>query len=71
MPMALGQGEAGGQAAPLGRAVVGGLAAATIATLFVLPSVFAVVQSRSHRRAASLDPNDPQSSQYQAVIERS
>ena len=58
-------GEAGGQAAPLGRAVVGGLSTATIATLFVLPSVFAVVQNRSHRRAASLDPDDPQSSHYQ------
>lgn len=65
MPMALGMGEGGGQAAPLGRAVVGGLLTATIATLFVLPSVFAVVQSRSHRRAASLDPDDPQSSHYQ------
>ena len=64
MPMALSLGEAGGQAAPLGRAVVGGLAAATVATLFVLPSVFALVQGRSHRRAASLDPNDPQSSHY-------
>jgi multidrug efflux pump subunit AcrB len=67
MPMALSLGEAGGQAAPLGRAVVGGLSAATIATLFVLPSVFALVQDRSHRRAASLDPNDPQSSHYQGV----
>lgn len=65
MPMALGLGEAGGQAAPLGRAVVGGLTMATLATLFVLPSVFAVVQNNSHRRAASLDPNDPQSSHYQ------
>jgi multidrug efflux pump subunit AcrB len=66
LPMALSLGEAGGQAAPLGRAVVGGLSAATLATLFVLPSIFAVVQGGSHRRAASLDPNDPQSSHYQA-----
>jgi multidrug efflux pump subunit AcrB len=69
MPMALSLGESGGQAAPLGRAVVGGLAAATIATLFVLPSTFAVVQNRSHRRAASLDPNDVQSSHYQPAVE--
>jgi multidrug efflux pump subunit AcrB len=69
MPMALSLGESGGQAAPLGRAVVGGLAAATIATLFVLPSIFAVVQNRSHRRAASLDPNDMQSSHYQPAVE--
>jgi multidrug efflux pump subunit AcrB len=59
MPMALGLGESGQQTAPLGRAVVGGLAMATLATLLVLPSVFAIVQSRSHRRPASLDPDDP------------
>ncbi len=61
-PMALGLGEGGQQTAPLGRAVVGGLAVATLATLLVLPSVFAIVQSRSHRRSASLDPDDPSSS---------
>jgi len=59
MPMALGLGEGGQQSAPLGRAVVGGLAAATLATLLVLPSVFEIVQSRAHRRSASLDPDDP------------
>jgi multidrug efflux pump subunit AcrB len=57
MPMALNWGHGGGQAASLARAVVGGLAAATLATLFVLPSVFALVQARSHRRVASLHPN--------------
>src|SRR5260370_6648157 len=64
MPMALGLGEGGQQTAPLGRAVVGGLAVATLATLLVLPSVFALVQSRSHRRSASLDPDDPSSSYF-------
>ncbi len=59
MPMALGLGEGGQQTAPLGRAVVGGLAVATLATLLVLPSVFAIVQGRAHRRSASLDPDDP------------
>jgi multidrug efflux pump subunit AcrB len=58
LPMALGLGEAGEQTAPLGRAVVGGLAVATLATLLVLPSVFAIVQARTHRRTASLDPDD-------------
>jgi len=62
LPMALGLGEGGQQIAPLGRAVVGGLAVATLATLLVLPSVFAIVQSSSHRRSASLDPDDPCSS---------
>ena len=46
-PMALALGEAGQQNAPLGRAVIGGLAAATAATLFVLPAVFALAQSRA------------------------
>ncbi len=66
MPMALGLGEGGEQTAPLGRAVVGGFAAATLATLLVLPSVFALVQSRAHRRSASLDPRDRRSEQYEA-----
>jgi multidrug efflux pump subunit AcrB len=57
LPMALGLGEAGAQNAPLGRAVVGGLAASTLATLFIVPSVFAVLQARAHRRSASLDPD--------------
>jgi len=61
-PMALGLGEGGQQTAPLGRAVVGGLALATVATLLVLPAIFAIVQSRAHRRSASLDPTDAQSS---------
>jgi len=64
MPMALGLGEGGEQSAPLGRAVVGGLAAATVATLVVLPAVFALVQARAHRRSASLDPHDVESSRY-------
>ena len=40
IPMALGLGEGGEQNAPLGRAVVGGLALATVATLFFVPAVF-------------------------------
>ena len=59
LPLALGLGEGSEQTAPLGRAVVGGLLAATVATLFVLPAVFAIVQGRAHRRSASLDPDDP------------
>src|SRR5262249_41704559 len=52
------------QTAPLGRAVIGGLAVATFATLFVLPSVFAVVQGRSGTRSPSLDPDDPESPNF-------
>jgi multidrug efflux pump subunit AcrB len=62
LPMALGLGEGGEQTAPLGRAVVGGLAVATFATLLILPSVFAIVQARAHRRSASLDPDEEQAS---------
>jgi multidrug efflux pump subunit AcrB len=58
LPLAIGFGEGSEQTAPLGRAVVGGLVAATIATLFVLPAIFAIVQGRAHRRVVSLDPDD-------------
>src|SRR5437870_8778907 len=64
LPMALGLGEGGEQTAPLGRAVIGGLFAATLATLVVLPSIFTIVQGRSHRRSASLDPHDPHSPSF-------
>jgi multidrug efflux pump subunit AcrB len=64
LPMALGLGESGEQTAPLGRAVIGGLAAATVATLFVLPCVFALVQGRTPTRSASLDPDDAESPHY-------
>jgi multidrug efflux pump subunit AcrB len=46
------------QLAPLGRAVIGGLGASTIATLFVLPALFALVQSRATTISRSLDPDD-------------
>jgi multidrug efflux pump subunit AcrB len=67
LPMALAFGEAGQQNAPLGRAVIGGLVAATIATLLVLPSVFALVQARASAVSASLDPGDPDSQNFQAA----
>jgi multidrug efflux pump subunit AcrB len=43
IPMALGLGDGGEQNAPLGRAVIGGLMCATVATLVFVPSVFAIV----------------------------
>ena len=64
LPLALGWGEGGDQVAPLGRAVVGGLLAATLTTLFVLPAVFAFVMGRAGRGSASLDPDDPESRHY-------
>src|SRR5262249_193254 len=59
-----GWGEGGEQTAPLGRAVIGGLAAATLATLIALPTVFAMVQARASHESASLDPDDPASPHY-------
>ncbi len=64
LPLALGLGEGGDQTAPLGRAVVGGLAMATVATLFVLPAVFVLFRQQSSTRSSSLDPDDPRSSHY-------
>jgi multidrug efflux pump subunit AcrB len=70
VPMALALGEGGEQTAPLGRAVIGGLLASTLATLIVLPSVFAVIQGRSSTLAVSLDPDDPESRYFQRKLER-
>ena len=58
IPMASGLGEAGSQTAPLGRAVIGGLAASTIAALLFLPLVFAAVQEKAETKSNSLDPDD-------------
>ena len=46
LPMALGFGEGGEQNAPLGRAVIGGLAFATLATLFFVPAIFCMIYDR-------------------------
>jgi multidrug efflux pump subunit AcrB len=47
VPMALGLGDGGEQNAPLGRAVIGGLIFATVATLFFVPTVFSIIHGRS------------------------
>lgn len=55
VPMALGLGEGGEQNAPLGRAVIGGLLAATVATLFFVPSVFSLLhRTRPHPGSEAL-----------------
>ena len=51
VPMAFGMGEGGEQNAPLGRAVIGGLLFATVATLFFVPTVFSIVHGRKKDRA--------------------
>jgi multidrug efflux pump subunit AcrB len=64
IPMALASGERG-QTAPLGRAVIGGLTVATIATLTVLSAVYTILLRRAHTGSASLDPSDPSSRYYE------
>ncbi len=61
IPMALGAGDGGEQNAPLGRAVIGGLMLATVATLVFVPSVFALLHG------SRKDPSDHR--QYQAERE--
>jgi multidrug efflux pump subunit AcrB len=56
LPMALGFGEGGEQNAPLGRAVIGGLAFATVATLFFVPVVFSIVH-RNHGAKSAPQPS--------------
>ncbi len=67
IPMALGLGEGGQQIAPLGRAVIGGLAFATLATLFILPSVFALLTTKNVQ-SPSLDPDDAASTHFQSAM---
>ena len=64
IPMASGFGEGGDQAAPLGRAVIGGLIASTFAALFILPLIFAWVQGKTSIQSVSLDPSDKESKHY-------
>jgi multidrug efflux pump subunit AcrB len=56
VPMALGLGEGGEQNAPLGRAVIGGLSAATVATLIFVPSVYALLHG-GRGKAKKAPPN--------------
>jgi multidrug efflux pump subunit AcrB len=51
LPMSLGLGEGGEQNAPLGRAVIGGLLFATVATLFFVPVFFSIVHGRKAEKA--------------------
>jgi multidrug efflux pump subunit AcrB len=58
IPMAAAIGEGGEQTAPLGLAVIGGLAASTITVLVVLPAMFSVLQRKASTKAASIHPDD-------------
>jgi multidrug efflux pump subunit AcrB len=59
VPMALGLGDGGEQNAPLGRAVIGGLLCATVATLAFVPSVFALVHGKRLITKSSAESDHP------------
>lgn len=61
IPMAVALGTGAEQTAPLGRVVIGGLLAATITSLLILPSIFSLVQERAGTHSPALDPEDPES----------
>jgi multidrug efflux pump subunit AcrB len=67
LPIAIGAGESGQQSAPLGRAVIGGLLAATFATLTVVPAAYAILQRKAARVSPSLDPTDASSRYYESA----
>jgi len=61
IPMAIGLGEGGSEAAPLGRAVIGGLIFSTFTTLLILPAVYALLQKNASTTSNSLNPLDAES----------
>jgi multidrug efflux pump subunit AcrB len=65
IPMAIGASEGGSQAAPLGRAVIGGLIVSTFATLTILPSIYAILQAKASVKSPSLNPMDPRSRYFE------
>jgi multidrug efflux pump subunit AcrB len=69
IPMALAFGQGSEETAPLGRAVIGGLIAATLATLFLLPTIFGLAQRNASMGSRSLDPEDPASKWFEPSSE--
>jgi hypothetical protein len=67
IPMSLAFEKGSEQNAPLGRAVIGGMALATFATLLVLPAVFTLLLSRASNQSPSLDPDDTSSAHYDPI----
>ncbi len=64
VPMALALEHGSEMEAPLGRAVIGGLVVSTFVTLFIVPSVFALLLGKKTPRSPSLHPDDPESAHY-------
>ena len=70
IPMSLALEQGSEQNAPLGRAVIGGMALATFATLLVLPAVFALSAVAVVGQSPSLDPDDAASTHYDPIHRR-
>ena len=64
VPMALALEHGSEMQAPLGRAVIGGLVVSTFVTLFIVPSIFALLMGRRTAQSPSLYPDDPASAHY-------
>jgi multidrug efflux pump subunit AcrB len=64
VPMALALEHGTEMQAPLGRAVIGGLAFSTFATLFIVPAVFALLMGKKPAISLSMHPDDPESAHY-------
>ena len=64
IPMASGLGASGSRTAPLGLAVIGGLGASMLATLFILPAAFVLISPTGPTKSHSLDPDDRESANY-------
>ncbi len=67
LPMALGVGEGAEQNAPLGRAVIGGLAMATFATLFVVPVIYSLLRTRPPFAADAVHPELAEAGGYHSL----
>ena len=65
IPMALGLSEGGQQTAPLGRAVIGGVAASLLTTLLVMGTVYVLITPKGAASRPSLDPDDPASTYFE------
>ena len=68
VPMALALERGSEMQAPLGRAVIGGLVMSTVATLLVVPSIFAIVIGRKAAHSPSISPDDPGSPHYDPEV---
>jgi multidrug efflux pump subunit AcrB len=67
VPMALALERGSQMQAPLGRSVIGGLVMSTVATLLIVPSIFAILIGKSVAQSPSIHPDDPQSAHFDPV----